>query len=87
MALYAGIDLHSNNNVVVLLNEQDQVVYQQRLANQLPIVLEQLAPYREEITGVVVESTYNWSWLVDGLWMQAPGCISPTRLRCSSIAD
>lgn len=66
MALYAGIDLHSNNNVVVLLNEQDQVVYQQRLANQLPIVLEQLAPYREEITGVVVESTYNWYWLVDG---------------------
>jgi transposase len=67
MALYAGIDLHSNNNVVVLLNEQDQVVYQQRLANQLPTVLEQLAPYRAEITGVVVESTYNWYWLVDGL--------------------
>lgn len=29
MALYAGIDLHSNNSVVVLLNEQDQVVSQQ----------------------------------------------------------
>jgi len=67
MALYAGIDLHANNNVVVLLNEQEQVVYQQRLANQFPIVLEQLAPYREEITGVVVESTYHWYGLVDGL--------------------
>jgi transposase len=37
------------------------------LPNQLPIILEQLAPYQEDITGVVVESTYNWYWLVDGL--------------------
>jgi hypothetical protein len=66
MALYAGIGLHANHNVVVLLNEQEQVVYQQRLAKQVPTVLEQLAPYRAEITGVVVESTDNWDWLVDG---------------------
>ena len=32
MTLYAGIDLHANNSVVVILNEQDQVMYQQRLA-------------------------------------------------------
>ena len=67
MTLYAGIDLHANNSVVVILNEQDQVVYHQRLANHLPTILEHLAPYRAEITGVVVESTYNWYWLVDGL--------------------
>ena len=42
-------------------------MYQQRLANHLPTILEQLAPYNAEITGVVVESTYNWYWLVDGL--------------------
>ncbi len=41
--LYGGIDLHANNSVVVLLNEQDQVMYQQRLANHLPTILEQLA--------------------------------------------
>src|SRR5690349_7230448 len=67
MPLYGGIDLHANNSVVVLLNEQDQVIYQRRLANQLPAILEQLAPYQADITGVVVESTYNWYWLVDGL--------------------
>ena len=33
MPLYGGIDLHANNSVVVLLNEQDQVVSQKRLAN------------------------------------------------------
>jgi transposase len=67
MTLYGGIDLHANNSVVVLLNEQDQVMYQQRLSNHLPTILEQLAPYQAEIKGVVVESTYNWYWLVDGL--------------------
>ena len=40
MPLYGGIDLHANNRVVVLLNEQDQVIYQRRLANHLPTILE-----------------------------------------------
>jgi hypothetical protein len=31
MSLYGGIALHANNSVVVLLNEQDQVIYQKRL--------------------------------------------------------
>ena len=67
MPLYGGIDLHANNSVVVLLNEQDQVIYQRRFANHLPTILEQLAPYQADIKGVVVESTFNWYWLVDGL--------------------
>jgi hypothetical protein len=36
MKLYGAIDLNSNNNVTVLINEQDQVVYQKRLPNDLP---------------------------------------------------
>jgi transposase len=67
MPLYGGIDLHANNSVVVLLNEQDHAIYQRRLANHLPAILEPLAPYQADITGVVVESTDNWYWLVDGL--------------------
>jgi transposase len=46
-------------------------VYQQRLPNELPVILQALAPYRKELVGVGVESTYNWYWLVDGL--QAAG--------------
>ena len=56
MALYGGIDLHSNNNVTLLLDEQDRVTYQKRLPNACATILEQLAPYKEEIRGVVVES-------------------------------
>jgi hypothetical protein len=33
MKLYGAIDLHSTNNVTVLINEQDQVVYQTRFPN------------------------------------------------------
>lgn len=67
MSLYGGIDLHANNSVIVLLNEQDKVIYRKRLSNNLPVILEQLDPYRPEIKGLVIESTYNWYWLVDGL--------------------
>jgi hypothetical protein len=39
MPLYGGIDLHANNQVVVLLDEQDQMFYHQRLSNHLPTIL------------------------------------------------
>jgi transposase len=67
MLLYGGIDLHANNSVVVLLTDQDQVIYQKRLPNHLPTILAPLSLHHGEIEGVVVESTYNWYWLVDGL--------------------
>jgi transposase len=37
------------------------------LPNDLSLIAEQLATYRDSIQGIVVESTYNWYWLVDGL--------------------
>lgn len=70
MKLYGAIDLHSNNNVTVLIDEQDQVVYQKRLPNDLPLITQQLSRYREQLQGIVVESTFNWYWLVDGLMDQ-----------------
>ena len=67
MRKYIGIDLHSNNSVVVVTDEEDRIVFQKRLANKLVEILMALAPYKKEVIGVVVESTYNWYWLVDGL--------------------
>lgn len=67
MKLYVGIDLHSNNSYVVVLNENDQIIRQKRLENDLSIILNELLPYKESIEGIVVESTYNWYWLGDGL--------------------
>ena len=68
---YSGIDLHSNNSVVTVTDDNDRVVAEKRLPNDLAKIIGFLLPWREELAGVVVESTYNWYWLVDGL--QAAG--------------
>lgn len=67
MKLYGGIDLHSNNCVVVLFDEDSREVLRKRIDNDLSKMIALLEPYRSGITGLVVESTYNWYWLVDGL--------------------
>lgn len=83
MRWYSGIDLHSNNSVVVVTDETDRVVCRRRVPNELAKVLEALEPYRAELAGVAVESTYNWYWLVDGL--QAAGytvhLANPARMK------
>jgi transposase len=65
--MYSGIDLHSNNSVVVVIDEHDHVVAQKRLPNDLTKITGFLARWKDQLAGVVVESTYNWYWLVDGL--------------------
>jgi transposase len=64
---YTGIDLHSNNSVISVINETDKVVAEKRLPNDLARILEFLEPHKADMAGVVVESTYNWYWVVDGL--------------------
>lgn len=67
MEAYVGIDLHSRNNFTAIINEQDRRVYGKKLPNKLSAVLSALSAFKETLKGVVVESTYNWYWLVDGL--------------------
>ena len=37
--LYSGIDLHSNNSVLLVADQEDKVVYRKRLRNELDVVL------------------------------------------------
>jgi transposase len=67
MELYAGIDLHSNNSVVTVLDEQDRTMFAKRLPNDLAVIVSALRSCAGTLRGVAVESTYNWYWLVDGL--------------------
>lgn len=67
MKLYCGVDLHSNNGVYVVIDENDKKLLHRRLPNDLDTVLDHLGPYREDLDCVAVESTFNWYWLVDGL--------------------
>ncbi len=50
MQLYCGIDLHSNNSVVSLINENDQLISEKRLDNNLEIIERHLQPYQDAIS-------------------------------------
>ena len=67
MKLYGGIDLHSNNSYIELIDDRGAVMMRSRVSNEIGLVLQTLAPYQERIDSLAVESTYNWYWLVDGL--------------------
>ena len=65
--LYAGSDLHGNNNLLGIVDGQGKKIFKKSLPNDPLLIGEVLKPFKEEIVGVVVESTYNWYWLVDAL--------------------
>jgi len=64
---YVGIDLHSTNNYIAIIDHDNKRVFKKKTKNDLRLVVQALNPYKEQIKGIVVESTYNWYWLVDGL--------------------
>jgi hypothetical protein len=62
-----AIDLHSDQSTIGIINERGERIYKKRLPNDLRVIQKVLDPFRTEMKGIVVESTYNWYWLVDGL--------------------
>src|SRR3990172_12437188 len=65
MKLYCGMDLHSTNTYCAIMDENRKRVFERRLPNQPKVILGFLEPYRADLEGIVIESTYNWYWLVD----------------------
>jgi transposase len=83
MDVYGGIDLHSNNSLVAVIDAQGKPLYRRRIENDLTKIELALRPYREQLKGIAVESTFNWCWLVDGL--MASGY--PVRLTNTSAIE
>jgi transposase len=67
MVSFAGIDLHSNNNYIGIIDETGKRLFKKKIDNDLDLILRTLEPFRNALKGVVIESTFNWYWLVDGL--------------------
>lgn len=65
MKAYVGIDLHSSNSYIGIIDEEREKLFGKRFSNKPDDILNALAPFKQDIVGVVVESTYNWYWLVD----------------------
>ena len=62
---YVGLDLHSNNTYVGVIDSKERRVLKGKFPNQLEVILALLDPYKKRTVGVV--STFNLYWLVDGL--------------------
>ena len=67
MQLYSGIDLHSTNSYLAIVDENGKRIFKEKLPNDFATINERLSLYSGTLEGVVVESTYNWYWLVDAL--------------------
>ena len=65
--LIAGMDLHSNNVVIGVINQEGQRVAHRSFECDLREVISFLEPLKPQLQSMAVESTFNWYWLVDGL--------------------
>ena len=63
----AGLDLHSNNIVGGIVDQEGRHVAHRKMECSLPDVVGFLDPFKDRLGAVAVESTFNWYWLVDGL--------------------
>ncbi|MDH5202889.1 MAG: IS110 family transposase [Nitrospirota bacterium] len=65
MRLYAAFDLHSSNSYLGISDEKGERIFKKKLPNDPAKIKEALRPFKTNIEGIVVESTYNWYFLVD----------------------
>jgi len=70
MELYTAFDLHANNSYAAIIDQEGHKVAGKKLNNDPQAVLSFLKPYAKDMQGIVVESTFNWYWLVDSLMVQ-----------------
>ncbi len=59
MSFYSAIDLHANNHVLTIIDDQDKRVFEQRLDNGLEQTLKALEPFRSALTAIAIESTVS----------------------------
>ena len=65
MKLYAAFDLHSSNSYLSVIDEEGKRKLEKKLVNDAEGIVSVLSPFKKKLTGIAVESTYNWYWLVD----------------------
>ena len=87
MQLYAGLDLHSTNTYIGILDQEFSRVFKKRVPNKLDLILQTLKPFGSQLEGLVVESTFNWYWLIDGLMDNGYQCVHLPGSRSISIRN
>jgi len=65
MQLHAAIDPHASNHFIGVVDEKGKRAFKRKLPNHPGEILLTLGRFHEEMVDVVVETTFNWYWLVD----------------------
>src|ERR1041385_1417946 len=65
--LFAGLDLHSNNVMIGVVNQEGKRLAHRKLDCDLGLIVRYLEPLKSQLQSLEVESTFNWYWVVDGL--------------------
>ena len=65
--LIAGMDLHSNNVLIGIINQDGKRLAHRKVNCNLAEVIAFLKPLKAQLQSMAVESTFNWYWLIDGL--------------------
>ena len=55
MELYAGLDLHSRNTYIGIMDDTMKRVFKKRVPNDLDLILKTLIPFQDRLKGFVVE--------------------------------
>jgi transposase len=66
MRFYCGLDLSARSCQVCVIDDNMSVQVQKKVRNDLQLIIDLIKPYKKKLA-CVVESTFNWYWLVDGL--------------------
>ena len=59
MGLYAAFDLHSSNAYLGIIDGSGKRIFKKKLRNEPETIKETLRPFKADIEGIAVESTYN----------------------------
>jgi transposase len=57
------------------MDKEFKRIFNKRVVNKLPVILDTLKPFQDQLKGIVVESTFNWYWLIDGLMDAGYDCL------------
>ena len=52
MGLYSGLDLHSRNTYIGILNPDFNRVFKKRVSNNLDLILQTLQPFKDQLKGL-----------------------------------
>jgi hypothetical protein len=63
---YCGIDLSARESHLCVVDDNLSIHLEMKAANELPRISDLLLPFLPDMR-IVVESTFNWYWLGDGL--------------------